>query len=209
MVFYIAGRHQFRSLFAHESSRLRLEHLCYGLFGQLIAVAGSLRHDIEQHNRNARIRHLRGNARPHDTRANNGDFPDLRHCTASRTVAMPWPPPMHCVASAYLPPVRLSSDAALPTMRAPVAPSGWPSAIAPPSRLILAGSRPRSRMQASDCEAKASLSSITSSAPASSPARSSALRVAGTGPMPMMSGAQPATATDLIRARISSPWLRA
>ena len=33
-----------------------------------------------------------------------------------------------------------------------------------------------------------------------SPARSSALRDAGTGPMPMISGAQPATAMLLIRA---------
>ncbi len=44
--------------------------------------------------------------------------------TASSRVAMPWPPPMHWVARAYLPPSRFSSEAALPTMRAPVAPSG-------------------------------------------------------------------------------------
>jgi len=43
---------------------------------------------------------------------------------------MPWPPPMHWVASAYLPPSRCRTAAALPVMRAPVAPSGWPSAIA-------------------------------------------------------------------------------
>ena len=56
-----------------------------------------------------------------------------------------------------------SSDAALPVMRAPVAPSGWPSAMAPPSILTLAGSSSRSRMQASDWAAKASFSSTTSS----------------------------------------------
>ncbi len=48
---------------------------------------------------------------------------------------MPWPPPMHWVASANFLPSRFSKAAALPVMRAPVAPSGWPSAMAPPSRL--------------------------------------------------------------------------
>ena len=84
-------------------------------------------------------------------------------------------------------------------MRAPVAPSGWPSAIAPPSMLTLSSdeaefahagdglrgerlvefddvdlARPRCRRAPAPCG------------------------VAPTGPMPMISGAQPATAMDLI-----------
>ena len=59
-------------------------------------------------------------------------------------------------------PPAAAARAALPVMRAPVAPSGWPSAMAPPSRLTLAGSSPSSRMQASAWAAKASLSSTTS-----------------------------------------------
>ncbi len=43
---------------------------------------------------------------------------------ASRTVAMPMPPPMHIVARASCLPSRFSSAAALPVMRAPEAPSG-------------------------------------------------------------------------------------
>ena len=56
----------------------------------------------------------------------------------SRMVAVPCPPPTHMVASAWRPPVRASRLAALPVMRAPEAPSGWPSAMAPPSRFTLA-----------------------------------------------------------------------
>ncbi len=59
-------------------------------------------------------------------------------------------------------------------------------------------------MQAIDCEAKASLSSITSSLSASMPARSSAFLLAATGPMPMISGAQPATAMLLIARQSGS-----
>ena len=53
---------------------------------------------------------------------------------------------------------------AVVTRRAPLAPSGWPSAIAPPFGLTRASSsaRPRSRSTARPCAAKASLSSITS-----------------------------------------------
>ena len=44
---------------------------------------------------------------------------------------------------------------------APVQPSGWPSAMAPPLTLTIAGSSPAARITASACAAKASLSSIT------------------------------------------------
>ncbi len=68
---------------------------------------------------------------------------------------------------------------------------------------------PSSCTQASAWLANASFSSTTSTSPILIPARSSALRVAATGPMPMISGAQPATATLLIRASGFSPFASA
>jgi hypothetical protein len=44
--------------------------------------------------------------------------------TRSVAIAMPWPTPMHMVESAYLPPDKDSSSAAVPVMRAPDMPSG-------------------------------------------------------------------------------------
>ena len=60
-------------------------------------------------------------------------------------------------------------------------------------------------MQASDWAANASLSSMTSRSATVSPARSSALRVDTTGPIPMISGRQPEIAMLLIRASGTSP----
>ena len=45
------------------------------------------------------IGNLRGDARTHDAGAQHRDTIDA-HEVDSRTVAIPWPPPMHCVASA-------------------------------------------------------------------------------------------------------------
>ena len=83
---------------------------------------------------------------------------------------------------------------------APLAPRGWPRAMAPPSMLTLAISSPSSPITARDCAAKASLSSIKSMSSRERPARSSALREAVTGPIPIISGAQPETAALLMRA---------
>ncbi len=64
---------------------------------------------------------------------------------------------------------------------------------------------PKSLMQASAWGAKASLSSTRSTSRPEIPARSRARRVAGTGPHPMISGAQPATPIPAIRASGFSP----
>ena len=50
----------------------------------------------------------------------------------SMIVTLAWPPPSHMVCSPYRPPVRSSSCRSVVISRAPVAPSGWPSAMAPP-----------------------------------------------------------------------------
>ncbi len=63
-----------------------------------------------------------------------------RDQTRSMIVAVPMPPPMQRVMSAVLLPVRSSSSSAVPRIMAPVAPSGWPMAMAPPLTLTLFGS---------------------------------------------------------------------
>ena len=80
-------------------------------------------------------------------------------------------------------------------------PSGWPSAMAPPLTFTRAGSSSSSRRQATDWLAKASLISTRSRSATVRPARSRALRVAGTGPMPITDGSTPATAVLTTRAR--------
>ena len=69
---------------------------------------------------------------------------------------------------------------------------GCPSATAPPFGLVFSGGRSRSFITARACAAKASLASMTSMSPSFSPALASALRTAGTGPMPMYIGSTPA-----------------
>src|SRR5213076_123597 len=73
-------------------------------------------------------------------------------------------------------------------------PSGWPSAIAPPLTFTFSESRPSSRITARLCDAKASFSSTRSISSSGTPLRSSSLRTAGIGPMPITRGSTPATA---------------
>src|SRR5437868_2841298 len=55
--------------------------------------------------------------------------------------AMPCPPPMHMVARAYRPSVRLSLYRDLTARMAPVAPMGWPREIPLPFGLVRSGGR--------------------------------------------------------------------
>src|SRR5947207_2332975 len=71
---------------------------------------------------------------------------DLYPSIRSMTVAIPCPTAMHMVASPQRPPVRRSSWVSIVIRRAPLIPSGWPSAIAPPLTLTFAGSSPSSSM---------------------------------------------------------------
>src|SRR4029077_10538047 len=133
--------------------------------------------------RHARIGDMGGDRAAHHAGPDDGGAADFHH-TASRIVVIPWPPPMHWLERANFLPSRFRIWAALPVMRAPVAPSGWPMAVAPPSRLVLAQSIFRSSIQASACTAKASFSSMTSISPIVRPARFRAFCVAATGPIP-------------------------
>src|SRR6266576_4355603 len=94
----------------------------------------------------------------------------------SMIAAIPWPPPMQSEASPYLPPRSRSSYASVSASRAPDAPSGWPSAMAPPFTFVLFRSRPRSFSTARYCVANASLISTRSMSLTVSPARPSASR---------------------------------
>src|SRR6185503_8779724 len=51
---------------------------------------------------------------------------------ASKVAAMPWPTPMHMVARPFFAPRARIAWSRVATMRAPLMPSGWPSAMAPP-----------------------------------------------------------------------------
>src|SRR5207247_8247718 len=75
----------------------------------------------------------------------------------SRIVPVPSPPPQHIVTSARSVSERSSSCSAVVINRALVAPTGWPSAMAPPLMLTRAMSGFNSRSHASRPEATASL----------------------------------------------------
>src|SRR5665213_488777 len=123
--------------------------------------------------------------------------------TRSINMAMPWPTPMHMLAMPWRPWPRSSWLISVVTKRAPLAPSGWPIAIAPPLGLTRSSSSasPSSRITANTCAANASLSSMASICGSAMADFSSNLRIAGTGPIPMMRGATPAVVVAMIRAR--------
>src|ERR1700682_4629124 len=86
-------------------------------------------------------------------------------------------------------------------MRVPLAPIGWPIAMAPPFTLSRSSGTASSRPTATACAANASLSSKRSMSRSSTPALCNAERTAGTGPIPMIRGATPALEYPRIRAR--------
>ena len=67
-------------------------------------------------------------------------LPMRRPYTVSINIAPPCPPPMHSVAMPCLTPSRFIALTRCSTMRLPLAPTGWPSPIAPPSTLSLSRS---------------------------------------------------------------------
>ena len=81
---------------------------------------------------------------------------------ASNKMAAPCPTPTHMVARPYFTPRFFISCNKVVDIRTPLHPRGWPNAMAPPFTLTFAGSRPSSRIQAMDCEAKASFNSTRS-----------------------------------------------
>src|SRR5262249_30427656 len=114
---------------------------------------------------------------------------------ASTIIAAPCPPPTHSVASPIPAWRRRISSSSVSTMRAPLTPTGWPSAMAPPFTFMrersmppMGSERPNSSAAnfaeaktialAITCAAKASLISISSMSESRRPARSRASGVA-------------------------------
>src|ERR1700730_12260421 len=128
--------------------------------------------------------------------------------TRSTIVAVPMPMPMHRATRAVPASRRSISSIAVPRIRAPGAPSGWPSAIAPPLTLIFAPSRSKACMNRSTTEANASLTSNRSISPSDMPALRSTFLVTSIGPVSMMAGSEPMLANALIRARGLRPARR-
>ena len=93
-------------------------------------------------------------------------------------VAMPMPAPTHSVARPVARLRRSSSSSSVPRIMAPVAPSGWPIAIAPPLTFMRSCGTFITSMKRSTTEAKASFSSYRSMSEAFMPAMASAFSAA-------------------------------
>src|SRR5438128_2070769 len=102
---------------------------------------------------------------------------------------------MHIVTMPHSACRRLSSYASLTVRMAPVAPTGWPSAMAPPFGLTFSGSISSSRITATACAANASFNSMRSMSLIVMPAFFRRFWTAKMGATPMISGAMPATAS--------------
>ena len=106
---------------------------------------------------------------------------------------MPWPPPMQSVTMPRLSPSRFIAWSSRVVSTAPVAPIGWPWAIAPPSTIddVFRQAKLLRDGERNGGEGLVDLDPLESES--FQPARSSALRTAGTGPMPNMPGSTAAT----------------
>ena len=113
-------------------------------------------------------------------------------------------PPMHIDASPYSWPPLTMLAMVRAVMIAPVAPMGWPHAIAPPSGFTFASSSPRSRMIGIACAANASFNSIQPSCSTLTPLRSRIFSIAGLGAYPMISGSMP----TLVKSTSSASGVR-
>ena len=89
---------------------------------------------------------------------------------------------------------------------APVAPSGWPIAMAPPFTLTLPWSTSKACMKRSTTLAKASLTSNKSMSPTLMPVSFRIFSVTGTGPVRLMVGSVPIFAVAFTRARGFRPY---
>ena len=100
MIIDIAGRDAFGVALVHKGRGIGLDQPFDRAFGDRIAVDRAFRNDIEQHDRHAGIGDVGCDSGTHHPGADHRDLFDTAHDTASRIVAMPWPPPIHCVDSA-------------------------------------------------------------------------------------------------------------
>src|SRR5271169_5845061 len=106
-------------------------------------------------------------------------------------VAVPMPAPIHSVTSPVERLRRSNSSTSVPRIMAPVAPSGWPKAMAPPLGLTLAASRSNACRKRNTTEAKASLTSNRSMSEIAMPADFNTFLVTSTGPVSIKAGSEP------------------
>ena len=104
------------------------------------------------------------------------------------------PPPVHMATNPVVRSLRSSSSSKVPTSMAPVAPMGWPRAIAPPLTFTRSGSSFRSRIALSGTDAKASLISHRSMSATSIRALARHRSAAGPGAVSMITGSEPTAA---------------
>mmetsp|Transcript_42588 Transcript_42588/g.76544 ORF Transcript_42588/g.76544 Transcript_42588/m.76544 type:complete len:400 (-) Transcript_42588:462-1661(-) len=121
--------------------------------------------------------------------------------TRSTMVALAVPPLSHIVRSPYRPPLRSSSPIRFDINMAPVAPIGWPLAMAPPLTFTFERSPPvMARAQAKGTDENASFTSMRSRSSIFKPAFANAWWVAGTGPSSINTGSMPARPKETTRA---------
>ena len=125
------------------------------------------------------------------------------------SVPVPSPPPQHIVTRPRSPSRRSSSATRVAISLAPVAPTAWPSAIAPPLTFTRSTSGCSSRCHASTTEENASLTSNRSMSSMLRLLRCNNFRVAGIGPVSMMIGSTPTVVWSTTRARGRNPSRRA
>src|SRR5580658_4180402 len=145
---------------------------------------------------------------PQEHDAVSGRLLDESRHTRSRMVAVPMPAPVHMVTRPTVRSRRSSSSRSVPMSMAPVAPMGWPRAMAPPFTLTASGSRSRSRMVLSGTAANASLISHSSTSAAVMPAFARQRAEAGPGAVNMITGSDPMAAVARTRARGVAPLAR-
>src|SRR5690606_28106939 len=118
----------------------------------------------------------------------------------SMMVALAVPRPSQIASKPYLPWRRRNSYASVPISLAPVAPSGWPSACAPPLTFSLSRLAPNALAHASGTEPNASFTSYRSMSSIDRPVCLRIFSVAGIGPSSTMVGSEPTALMAWMRA---------
>src|ERR1700754_2664672 len=125
--------------------------------------------------------------------------------TNSMAIAVASPPPIHSAATPLFAPRVVNALRRVTTIRAPLAPIGWPSAQAPPWILIFSWETPSSRMTAIGTTANASFISNRSTSSVFQPAFASTLEMAPTGAVVNHSGSCEWVAWATMRASGVTP----
>ena len=99
VVLDVSRRDAFRVRPVHEGRGIGLEHPRDRALGERVPVAAVPGHDVEQNDIVAGVGDVGGDGAAHQAGADDGGLFDW-HQAASRTVEIPWPPPMHWVARA-------------------------------------------------------------------------------------------------------------